>query len=109
VSKLLVSDVMDVKYVVTLPTPPAPKSTLQSGTYQGVRSIKLRDMAEDKKNPNVLYFTLDGTPPKPGDSPRYTGEPIKLAGGSTTVRAIAVNSYGKVSNEMNVLYKIEKV
>ena len=109
VSELLVSDVMDVKYVVTLPTPPAPKSSLQSGTYQGVRSIKLRDMAEDKKNPNVLYFTLDGTPPKPGDSPRYTGEPIKLAGGSTTVRAIAVNSYGKVSNEMNVLYKIEKV
>ncbi len=109
VSSNLVSDVMDVKYVVTLPTPPAPKSNLMAGTYKGYQSFRLRDMAEDKKQPNTIYYTLDGTAPSPEDSPRYTGEPIKLAGGTTTVRAIAVNSYGKVSNEMIVQYKITNV
>lgn len=109
VSSKLVSDVMDVKYVVSLPTPPSPKSNLQSGKYEGFRSFRLRDMTEDKKSPNTLYYTLDGTAPSPEDSPRYTGEPIKLAAGKTKVRAIAVNSYGKVSNEMVVDYEITKV
>lgn len=109
VSSNLVSDVMDVKYVVSLPTPPAPKSNLQPGTYKGYRSFRLRDMTEDKKEPNTLYYTLDGTAPSPEDSPRYTGEPIRLAAGTTEVRAIAVNKYGKTSNEMIVQYKITGV
>lgn len=109
VSSELPSDEMDVKYVVTLPTPPAPKTNLAPGTYQGARSVRLRDMGEPKDGANVLYYTVDGTPPRVGDSPLYTGEPIKLAGGSTTLRAIAVNSFGKVSNEVNITYKIEKV
>lgn len=110
VSSNLPSDEMNIKYVVTLPTPPSPKATLQAGEYDGVRSVKLRDMKENKKDPdNTLYYTVDGTPPRAGESPRYTGEPIKLVGGRITLRAIAVNSYGKVSNEMNVSYKINKV
>ncbi len=110
VSSSLPSDEMNIKYVVTLPTPPAPKATLQPGEYDGVRSVKLRDMKEDKKDPdNILYYTVDGTPPRVGESPRYTGEAIRLVGGRITLRAIAVNSYGKVSNEMNISYKINKV
>lgn len=110
VASELVSDPMEVKYVVTLPTPPAPKSNLSAGSYNGARSIRLRDMEEDKKDPLkavTIYYTLDGTPPSAEDSPRYVGEPIELAGGKTIVRAISVNGYGKVSNEMNVEYDIK--
>jgi len=105
----LVSDEMNIKYVVTLPQPPAPKANLAAGTYEGRRVVKLRDMETDKKDPkkqNTLYYTVDGTPPSV-DSPRYTGEGIPLAGGRTKLRAIAVNGYGKVSNELNVDFTIK--
>ena len=107
----LVSDEMNIKYVVTLPQPPAPKANLAAGTYEGQRSVKLRDMETDKKDPkkqNTMYYTIDGTTPTV-DSPRYVGEAIKLAGGRTVLRAIAVNGYGKVSNELNIGFTIKNV
>ncbi|NLC31879.1 MAG: hypothetical protein GX781_01090 [Clostridiales bacterium] len=111
ISTALMSDEMSVKYIVTLPSPPAPKANLSPSAYDGVRSVRLRDMEDDKKDLkkiNTLYYTIDGTPPSI-DSPRYVGEPIKLAGGRTNLRAVAVNGYGKVSNELNNIYTINKV
>lgn len=110
-STSLMSDEMSVKYVVTLPSPPAPKANLSPSAYDGVRSVRLRDMEDDKKDAkkkNTLYYTVDGTPPGI-DSPRYMGEAIKLAGGRTNLRAVAINGYGKVSNELNNIYTINKV
>ena len=98
----LVSDLMSVNYVITMPSPDAPNSNLGPGTYDKPRSVKLRIMGEDQ---NVqLYYTIDGTQPTI-DSPQYTGEAIKMPTGRVTLRAVAVNQYGKVSNEYNVLYK----
>lgn len=108
-SQDLMSDEMSVRYVVTLPQPPAPKANLAAKEYTGSRSVSLRDMEDDKTDPrkvSQLYYTIDGTPPS-ADSPRFTGEPIKLPTGRVLLRAIAINGYGKVSNELNVQYTIK--
>ncbi len=108
-SSELMSDEMEVKYVVTLPQPPAPKSNLAPGTYSGASYVRLRDMETDKSDPrkqNELYYTIDGTAPS-ADSPRFTGDPIRLPTGRPTLRAIAINGYGKVSNELNIQYTIK--
>ncbi|MHC1786733.1 MAG: FN3 associated domain-containing protein [Christensenellales bacterium] len=108
VSSVLISDEMSVRYIIALPTPPAPKTNLQPDSYKAGRTVRLRDMETDKSDPlkkNTLYFTLDGRPASI-DSPRYTGEPIALPSGRVTLRAIAVNGYGKVSNELNISYDI---
>ena len=110
-SSELMSDEMEVKYVVTLPQPPAPKANLASGEYSGSRSVKLRDMetdTSDVRKQNELYYTIDGTAPS-ADSPRYTGDAIRLPGGRVTLRAIAINGYGKISSELNIQYTIRNV
>ena len=109
VSSMLISDEMSVRYIITLPTPPAPKTNLQPDQYSGVRSVRLRDMETDKNDPLKkvqIYYTIDGRPATI-DSPHYMGEPILLPGGRVTLRAVAVNGYGKVSNELNVVYEIK--
>ena len=55
-----------------------------------------------------MYYTLDGSTPDL-KSPRYTGDPIYLPGGRVTLKAIAVNQFGKSSNVMEVGYKIKNV
>lgn len=108
-SRELYSDEMTVRYIVTLPSPPAPKSNLQPGSYKAGRTVRLRDMEEDKTDPlkkSTIYYTLDGRPANT-DSPRYTpGEDIRLPSGKPTLRAVAVNGYGKMSNELNITYYI---
>lgn len=104
VSSQLVSDEMSIRYTITLPTPMAPKTNMESKTYPRPIRVSLRIVDEDKEV--ELYYTIDGTKPTV-DSPRYTGEPILLPGGRVLLRAIAVNRYGKRSNEMVVEYKIE--
>ncbi len=49
-STSLMSDEMSVKYIVTLPSPPAPKANLSPSAYDGVRSVRLRVMEDDKKD-----------------------------------------------------------
>lgn len=111
VSSQLISDEMSVRYVISLPSPPAPKANLAPKAYDGVRTVKLRDMETDTKDPmkkNRLFYTLDGRPANI-NSPEYVGEPITLPGGRVTLQAVAVNGYGKVSNQMVVPYTINKV
>lgn len=104
VASELVSDEMSIKYVITLPTPLAPRCNIAPGEYARTQKIILRNMDEDKKV--TLYYTIDGSKPTV-DSPRFDGQPIVLGGGRVTIRAIAVNRYGKISNEMNVQVKIK--
>ncbi|NLZ88505.1 MAG: hypothetical protein GX916_03290 [Clostridiales bacterium] len=103
VSSELISDEMSVSYTIALPTPLAPKATLQQGEYKKKQRVRLRNMDEDEDI--TLYYTIDGTKPNL-NSPRYKDEPIELGIGRVTLRAIAVNSYGKVSNELYVQYRI---
>lgn len=103
VSSELVSDEFSAKYVITLPTPDAPKGSLAPGTYQQKQRFRLFYKGEDK---NVtMYYTIDSTAPTI-NSPIYTEDGILLPGGKVTVRAVAVNEYGKVSNEMSVELQI---
>ncbi len=104
VSSRLVSDEMSIRYTITLPTPMAPKANMASKTYERPIRVSLRVVDEEDKNVE-LYYTIDGSKPTL-DSPRYKGDPILLPGGRVLLRAIAVNRYGKISNEMVVEYKI---
>ena len=102
----LVSDEMTIRYIITLPTPLAPKTNMESKTYDRQIRVSLRIDDEDDKDV-TLYYTIDGTKPNL-DSPRYTGEPILIPPGRSYLRAIAVNRWGKISNEMIVEYKVNK-
>jgi tetratricopeptide (TPR) repeat protein len=103
ISSDLVSDEMLIKYTITLPVPEAPKSRLAPGEYETRRKVYLY-MADGSTDVSI-YFTIDGLQPT-ADSPLYTGDPILLPGGRVTLRAIAVNHYGKASNELNNVYRI---
>ncbi|HSK68163.1 MAG TPA: chitobiase/beta-hexosaminidase C-terminal domain-containing protein [Candidatus Limnocylindria bacterium] len=103
VSSELISNEMAIRYTITLPSPLAPKANMASDTYERPIRVQLRNMDTDKDV--QLYYTIDGTKPSQ-DSPRYTGEGILLPRGRAVLRAIAVNRYGKRSNEMVVEYKV---
>lgn len=106
VSSELVSDVMSIRYTITLPTPMAPKTNMESKTYERQIRVSLRIVDEEDKDV-TLYYTIDGT--KPGlDSPRYVGDPILIPPGRSFLRAVAVNRYGKMSSEMVVEYKVSR-
>ena len=104
VSTELVSDELNAKYVITYPSPDAPKASLAPQRYTQRQRIRLRNVGDD---PNVtFYYTIDNTPPTI-NSPIYDEDGILLPGGKIKVRAVAVNSYGKVSNEMSVELQID--
>jgi tetratricopeptide (TPR) repeat protein len=103
VSRDLISDEISIKYTISLPRPIAPKSNYQPGEYKRPFRVKLRNIGDD---PDVrMYYTVDGSRPSE-NSPEFTGEGILLPPGNVTLRAIAVNKYGKSSNELQVGYKI---
>ena len=114
ISSELVSDEMVTNYTISAPIPSSPKLSLAPGTYQTRQRVWLRYTGKD---PVAIYYTIDGQDPKtplPEKdkqplylSPVYNGEPILLPGGRVHVKAIAVNSYGVKSNEMDVELKID--
>ena len=110
VSTDLVSDELDAKYVVTYPSPDAPKASLAPGTYQQRQRLRLRLTEND---PSIkIFYTIDSTPPTI-DSPIYDEDGILLPGGRVVCRAVAVKYYSedvyKVSNEMSVELQINNV
>ncbi len=115
----LVSDVMSVSYTVYYPSPPAPKCNLAPNTYSGLRTVSLRAGPNTqtpaqrkakskeqlaKEDAQTFYYTIDGSVPDPGVSPVFDGTPIQLPSGKVTLRAIAVNGYGKQSSTLEVGY-----
>jgi len=110
VSSDLISDEVSLKYTIWYPTPVAPKSRLLTGEYDKPKRVYLYMESEDitgatKGQEYVIYYTIDGTAPN-SDSPIYTDEGFMLRAGKIKVRAVAVNQYGKVSNEYVGDYKI---
>ncbi|NLI21909.1 MAG: hypothetical protein GX418_10220 [Clostridiales bacterium] len=118
----LVSDEMKVSYTVYYPTPPAPKCNLAPNTYSKAKTVSLRagestDTKEQRRKKTkeqlamednqTFYYTIDGSQPDPEISPRFDGTPIQLPSGRVTLRAVAVNGYGKQSSTMEVGYKFE--
>lgn len=110
VSSELISDEISLRYTVWFPTPSAPKSRLLTGVYDKPKRVYLymEDIKITGDTPNqqyTIYYTIDGTTPNI-DSPIYTDEGFMLPLGDTTLRAVAVNQYGKVSNEYVGTYKV---
>lgn len=104
VSGDLLSDEMNVKYTIRLPVPMAPRANVQPGEHSKPFKVRLRNVGDDKDV--RMFYTIDGTRPTV-NSPEFTGEGIQLPVGRVNLRAIAVNKYGKVSNELVMDYKIK--
>lgn len=104
VSGDLLSDEMNVKYTIRLPVPVAPRANVQPGEHARPFKVKLRNVGDDKDV--RMFYTIDGTRPTV-NSPEFTGDAIQLPVGRVKLRAIAVNKYGKTSNELLMDYKIK--
>lgn len=103
----LVSDELKGTYKIIMPSPQTPRSSLAPNTYKQRQKVRLKPGLDNENDDDiVIYYTIDGSPPD-ADSPIYTGEPFWLPGGRVTLKAVAVNKYGKVSNTLEILYKIE--
>ena len=103
----LVSDEVKGTYRIALPQPMKPESTLAPATYKTSKRVSLKPGKDDIGNDHIkIYYTIDGSNPDV-HSPIFNGEPIQLANGWVTLKAVAVNEYNKVSNMLEVKYKIE--
>ena len=113
VSSDLISDELKVQYTINLPVPTAPYSSLAPNEYDRRQRIWLRYLESDEEKASedarqkdiTIYYTIDGQTPT-SNSPIFTGEPFYLPGVKVTLKAVAVNGYGKVSNIMERSYKI---
>ncbi len=103
----LVSDELHGTYKIIMPSPQTPRSSLAPNTYKQRQRVRLKPGLDNENDDDiVIYYTIDGSAPD-ADSPIYTGEPFMLPGGRVTLKAVAVNKYNKVSNMLEILYKIE--
>ena len=103
----LVSDELKGTYKIIMPSPQAPRSNLAPDTYKNRQQVRLKPGKDNMEDDDiVIYYTIDGSEPD-ADSPVYTGEPFWLPGGRVTLKAYAVNKYGKLSTMLEILYKIE--
>lgn len=69
-----------------------PLFSIESGTYDKFISVELTTNTN-----NDIYYTVDGTKPTT-QAIKYSGQ-IRLRGGTTVVRAVAVNKVGEYSIE----------
>ena len=103
----LVSDELRGTYKIIMPSPQTPQSTLAPNTYKTRQRVRLRPGKDNEKDSDiVIYYTVDGSSPD-ADSPIFKGDPIILPTGWVTLKAVAVNRYNKVSNMLEIKYKIE--
>ena len=103
----LVSDELRGTYKIIMPRPKMPRASLAPGTYKTKQSVSLMPGKDNMQDDDiVIYYTIDGTPPNI-TSPVYDGNAIQLPSGYVTLRAVAVNRYQKVSNELEIHYRID--
>lgn len=103
----LVSDELKGTYKIIMPSPQTPRANLAPNTYKNRQKVKLKPGLDNENDDDiVIYYTIDGSEPD-ADSPIFTGDAFWLPSGRVTLKAVAVNRYGKVSNTLSILYKIE--
>ena len=105
----LVSDVVKGAWKISLPSPQTPRCNLAPGAYKNRQKVKLFPGKDNENDDDIqIYYTVDGSIPNITESPLYKNEPILLPSGHTvTIRAMAVNSYKKPSNVLEVSFKID--
>lgn len=101
----LVSDPIEVKYILIYPSPSSPKANLQPGTFSKRIAVSLRN-TDPKEKDVEIHYTIDGSIPTE-NSPLYDGTPIEMPSGKVTLRAISINNRGKQSNAQEVGYKFD--
>ena len=105
----LASDELSATYTVDLPAPHQPMCGLAPGTYSGRQFVALWPSREDGDEPITIYYTIDGTIPTP-DSPVYEeGHKIAMRARNITLRAVAVNSYGKQSTVLERTFRFSSM
>lgn len=104
----LVSDELRGTYKIIMPSPQTPQCNLAPGAYKTRQRVRLKPGKDNLNDDDiVIYYTVDGSNPD-ADCPIYNGEPVALPSGHVvTIKAVAVNKYNKVSNMLEVKYKIE--
>ncbi len=103
----LVSDELKGIYKIIMPSPQTPRATLAPNTYKTSQTVRLKPGEDDMNDASiVIYYTVDGSVPD-SDSPIFNGDPIRLPNGWVTLQAYAVNRYNKLSNKLEIRYKIE--
>ncbi len=104
----LVSDELKATYKIIMPSPQMPQCNLAPGTYKTRQRVRIRPGKDNEKDDDiVIYYTVDGSIPN-ADCPIYNGDPVLLPSGhKVTIKAIAVNKYNKMSQMMEVSFKIE--
>ena len=99
----LVSDELSASYTISMPAPTMPYPSLAANTYTQRQRVRIfQNIERTREEDVVIYYTIDGSTPD-YDSPIYDQDATKgilLPGGRVTLRAVAVNSYGKASNTL---------
>lgn len=122
----LVSDELEASYQIYMPTPLQPDCNLAPNTYYKKRTVRIRagklTDEELEDNPGyaatlkdsvaqtlTFYYTIDGSEPD-ADSPIFdpaTSPDIVLPTGRVTLKAVAVNGYGKASHTLERTFKFD--
>ncbi len=78
-----------------------PEITPATGTYYESQTVSI-----DVPEGTTVYYTTDGSEPTAEDGTEYTGEftATYTAGGTTTVKAIAIDSIGNASEVVTATY-----
>ena len=104
----IVSDEIKGTYKIIMPSPQMPRVNLAPGAYKNRQKVKLFPGKDNEKDDDIrIFYTVDGSTPNT-DSPEFTGEPVLLPSGhKVTIKAIAVNQYGKESMVQEVSFRID--
>lgn len=78
-----------------------PKPSVEAGTYDDEQKLQFAESSS-----STVYYTLDKSEPT-SKSTAYSGSAIDIKKGTTTVKAVAVNSIGVYSNIVELVYTVD--
>lgn len=78
-----------------------PKPSVESGTYDDEQKLQFTETSDSS-----IYYTLDKSEPTNKSIP-YSGGAIEIKNGTTTIKAVAVNSIGVYSDVVELQYIVD--
>ncbi len=81
-----------------------PSYSVSAGRYYSPQNVKINVENSDDK----VYYTTDGSDPTENSIPYDHGTEIHISD-TTTLKSIAVNSRGKISEIVSARYEIENI